>query len=195
MWIRMKSSGPYPEGQHAKDRIMPPMARCCGPIAVSFLLCGCIASKAPLFDPSKATTSVPTGEYAVQSLVYGGRAQSTVTLKISGNVYYWKGGHPFRLFEVGDGFIVVQTEQKSANGDAERYLYDLIEFRDSAYLQYGVVCADILNSFPTPESNPVITHEGYVGLVCTFSDQDQLMASLRAAAKRLRPTGRYVLAE
>jgi hypothetical protein len=174
---------------------MPKTARRCGSIAMCFVLCGCIASKSSLFDPSKATTSVPTGEYAVESLVYAGRTQSTVTLKLSGNEYHWKGGPPFRLFEIGDGLMVAQAESKHVDSNVKEYFYDLVEFRNSAYLQYSLLCPDVLNSSPAPERNPVIAREGYVGLVCRFSDQDKLVSSLRAAAKRLRPTTRYVLAE
>jgi len=174
---------------------MPRMARCCGSLAVSFLLFGCVASKTPLFDPGKAITSVPTGEYVAETLVYGGRTQHTHTVKISGNEYHWKGAPPFRLFEIGDGFMVAQAERKDVDGNIVEYLYDLVEVRNSVYLQYGLLCADILNSLPAPERTPVITKEGYVGLVCTFSDQNRLITSFRAAAKRLRPTTRYVLGE
>jgi hypothetical protein len=167
---------------------------CCGLMAALLPLSGCIAAKTALFDPTKAVTSIPPGQYQEQALVYGGRTHQVGRLKMSGNQYTWRAGDPFRLFDIGDGLMVVEVERKNPNGSTE-YAYDLLELADSAYLHYRLQCVDVLNSSVTPDRNPIVTEESYVGITCTFGDQNRLVTGIRAAAKRLRPTERYVPVE
>src|SRR6202049_4197510 len=82
-------------------------------IALALGLGGCVASKAPLFDPASAVTPVAAGSFEIQEEKGGTWTRSsTGTLALEGQVYAWKVDDDeetqrFSLYDVGGGYFVI----------------------------------------------------------------------------------------
>src|ERR1700730_10579697 len=76
-------------------------------IALALSLGGCVASKAPLFDPASAVTPAAAGGFEIQEEKGGTWTRSgTGALTAGGRGYSWKGdgdekAQRFSLFDVG----------------------------------------------------------------------------------------------
>jgi hypothetical protein len=162
--------------------------------ALALLLCGCIASKIPLFDEAQAVIPVPAGRY--DELVNNNgnwEKRTTGTLRIDGRLYGWTEDRApseqlFALFDVGDDFFVAAGRSKNPQ-PGDPYRYELFQVTPDGYLAYAPRCAD-LRKLRLPEKLlPIID-----GADCFYVDREALVAVLRLWAERMVPSYRYVAA-
>jgi hypothetical protein len=161
-------------------------------IALALGLGGCVASKAPLFDPASAVTPVAAGSFEIQEEKGGTWTRSsTGTLALEGQVYAWKVDDDektqrFSLYDVGGGYFVVMTPSEGS----QPIYYSLFEKSDQGWLAYGPLCSDLRKVRAIAEAQPQIE-----GSDCYYSDRATLTRALIAYSKVMLPGARYVAAK
>ena len=161
-------------------------------IVLAMALSGCIASKAPLFDPASAVTPVATGAFEIQEEKGGTWTRSGAgTLKLDGRIYTWKVDDDekmqrFSLHDAGNGYFVAATPQE---GDSPAY-YALFERSGDGFLSYAPLCSDLRKVRAIAGAQPQVE-----GTDCYYADRETLTRALIAYAKVILPGARYVAAK
>jgi hypothetical protein len=160
---------------------------------IAVALAGCLESRLPLFDESKAVTPAPAGRYEVQERKLGAWVKRDAgTLKIENHSYSWKiddqqGSDFFTLQDVGGGFYIAAARKKNPS-PTDPYTYALFEATKDGYLAYTPTCGDMMKVRLPKEDMPVVD-----GSDCFYTDREMLVRSLKLYAQYLLPTSRYVL--
>jgi hypothetical protein len=158
-------------------------------IAVAIGLGGCVASKAPLFDPASAVTPAAAGRFEIQEEKLGTWTKNGAgTLKLEGNIYQWKVDDDdkvqrFSVFAAGGGYFVGMTPQEGA----QPIYYWLFEKSVEGWFAYGPLCSDLRKVRAIAAAPPTIE-----GSDCYYSDRATLTRALIAYAKVMLPGVRYV---
>ena len=158
-------------------------------IALALGLCGCVASKAPLFDAASAVTPAAAGRFEVQEEKNGTWTKSGAgTLTLEGNTYQWKVDDDdklqrFSLYDVGGGYFVLMTPSEGA----QPVYYTLFEKSGQDWLAYGPLCSDLRKVRAIADTQPQIE-----GSDCYYSDRAALIRALIAYSKVMLPGARYV---
>jgi hypothetical protein len=158
-------------------------------IAAALGLCGCVASKAPLFDAAGGATPVAAGRFEVQEDVGGKWSKNGIgTLALEGRVYTWKVDgddktQRFTLHDAGNGYFVIMTPRME---NAPHY-YALFERSKDGWLSYGPTCADLRKVRAVAATPPKVE-----GTDCFYADRATLARALIAYAKVMLPGPRYV---
>jgi hypothetical protein len=161
-------------------------------IALAFGLAGCIASKAPLFDPASAVTPAAVGRFEVQEEKLGTWTKNGAgTLKLEGNIYQWKIDDDekvqrFSLYDVGGGYFVVMTPREGS----QPVYYSLFEKSEQGWLAYGPLCSDLRKVRAIADAQPQVE-----GTDCFYADRASLTRALIAYSKVMLPGARYVPAK
>ncbi len=156
------------------------------------LLSGCIQSRRPLFDESKAVTPVPAGRYEEHEFKNGVWVKKrSGLLMIESRSYNWKpdgteGIEFFTIHDVGEGFYILSARQKNLKPN-DPYMYALFEATKDGFHSYQPTCADMMKMRLPKEDLPVVD-----GSDCFYTDREALVRSFRTYAQRLLPTNRYI---
>ncbi|HXL68400.1 MAG TPA: hypothetical protein VN930_06530 [Xanthobacteraceae bacterium] len=161
-------------------------------IALALGLAGCVASKAPLFDPASAVTPVAAGRFEIQEEKGGTWTRSgTGALKLEGRVYTWKVDDDekiqrFSLHDVGGGYFVLMTPPEGS----QPVYYTLFEKSDQGWLAYGPLCSDLRKVRAIADAQPLVE-----GTDCYYADRAKLARALIAYSKVMLPGARYIAAK
>jgi hypothetical protein len=158
-------------------------------IALALGLSGCVASKAPLFEPASAVTPVAAGNFEIQEEKGGTWTKSgSGTLKLKGKVYTWKVDDDeklqrFGLHDAGGGYFVAMVPPEAAGP----VYYALFEMSGDAFLSYAPLCSDLRKVRAIADAQPTVE-----GTDCFYADRATLIRALIAYSKVMLPGARYV---
>lgn len=161
-------------------------------ITLALGLGGCVASKAPLFEPASAVTPVAAGRFEIQEEKGGTWTKSgSGMLTLEGRAYTWKVDDDdklqrFSLHDAGNGYLVAMAPQE-AGGPV---YYALFEKSGEGYLSYAPLCSDLRKVRAIADAQPVID-----GTDCFYADRGTLTRALIAYSKVMLPGARYVAAK
>lgn len=161
-------------------------------IALALGLSGCVASKAPLFDPASAVTPVAAGRFEIQEEKLGTWTKNGAgTLTLEGSTYQWKVDDDdkvqrFSLYDAGGGYFVLMTPPEGS----QPVYYTLFERSDQVWLAYGPLCSDLRKVRAIADAQPQIE-----GSDCYYADRAALIRALIAYSKVMLPGARYVAAK